>query len=322
MALLLMLPCSPFKAGILRQESIKMAVSEAKLEANRRNGQKSCGAVTEAGKSRSKLNAVKQGMRAATLVLLDEDPQALEDRRNAWRVCLLPGDDVEQRLVEDAIVSTWLQDRARRARVARLNINILNDGVSQAQTNEEEVAELGRLLFTDRMGPLTFYPTGCEYGTMADYRYSTTSFAACQRDEPERPSALVLRLQSTLLGCEWLLDQWAGLKAILERGQPFYMNATGQNATNEPTLAAQDDGGVDERLTAGMNDGDDSDFQAEFDRDKVGEWIRAGTAMIAARRAEFVRKLNEQTRRQAKDANAGRRPRPEWHKNGKPADRP
>jgi hypothetical protein len=44
--------------------------------------------------------------------------------------------------------------------------------------------------------------------------------------------------------------------------------------------------------------------------------------MIAARRAEFVRKLNEQTRRQAKEANAGRRPRPEWHKNGKPADRP
>ena len=53
-----------------------MAISEAKLEANRRNSQKSCGPKTEAGKQRSKLNAVKHGMRAATLVLLDEDPDA------------------------------------------------------------------------------------------------------------------------------------------------------------------------------------------------------------------------------------------------------
>ncbi len=53
-----------------------MAISEAKLEANRRNSQKSCGPVTEAGKQRSQLNAVKHGMRAAKLVLLDEDAQA------------------------------------------------------------------------------------------------------------------------------------------------------------------------------------------------------------------------------------------------------
>jgi hypothetical protein len=84
-----------------------MAVPEVKLEANRRNSQKSCGPRTEAGKQRSKLNAVTHGMRAATLVLLDEDAQALEARRNAWHDCLLPGDDVEQRLVEDAVLSTW-----------------------------------------------------------------------------------------------------------------------------------------------------------------------------------------------------------------------
>jgi len=44
-----------------------MAVSEAKLEANRRNSQKSTGPKTEAGKSRSKLNAVTHGMRAAMI---------------------------------------------------------------------------------------------------------------------------------------------------------------------------------------------------------------------------------------------------------------
>ena len=197
-----------------------MTVSAAKLEANRRNAQKSSGPRTEAGKNRAKLNAVTHGIRAETLVLLDEDPQALEDRRNVWRACLLPGDDVEQRLVEDAVVSTWQQDRARRAQIARLNRNILDYGVNEAQTNEEEVAELGRRLFTDRLGPLTFYPTGCDYDEMDNDRRSSTSFAG-GGDDPDRPAALVLRLQSTLLGCEWLLGQWAELRAILDRGQPW-----------------------------------------------------------------------------------------------------
>jgi hypothetical protein len=67
-----------------------MVVSAAKLEANRRNSQRSCGPTSEAGKSVSKLNAVKHGMRAATLVLLDEDAEALEDRRSEWAASLMP----------------------------------------------------------------------------------------------------------------------------------------------------------------------------------------------------------------------------------------
>jgi hypothetical protein len=92
-----------------------MPISEAKLEANRRNRQKSCGPLTEAGKQRSKLNAVKHGMRAATLVLLDEDAQALGDRKAAWTASLLPRGAAEQRIVDDAVEYSWLRDRARRA---------------------------------------------------------------------------------------------------------------------------------------------------------------------------------------------------------------
>jgi hypothetical protein len=103
---------------------------------------------------------------------------------------------------------------------------------------------------------------------------------------------------------------------------PIYINATGQNATNEPTLAALDVSGVDEKITAGMNDGDDGDFQEEIDRQKTGEWVRAGCARMAALRAEKLRELHAQSHREAKEANASRCPRPEWHKNGKPAGRP
>jgi hypothetical protein len=92
-----------------------MAISAAKLEANRRNAQKSTGPRTEEGKKNSSFNATKHGLRAETLVLRDEDPQAFEDRKAAWRADLLPAGEAQQRAVDDAVEYSWLQDRARRA---------------------------------------------------------------------------------------------------------------------------------------------------------------------------------------------------------------
>ena len=198
-----------------------MVVSDAKLEANRRNAQKSTGPRTEQGKKISSLNAVTYGLRAETLVLHDEDPQVLEDRRAAWRACLSPGDDVEERLVDDAVVYTWQQDRARRAQAKRIDANFTNYGVDQGQTDEKDVEDLGRRLFTDRLGPVTFYPTGCGYDEGDWEREPSTSFAGNGEDDPDQPSVLVLSLQSTLLGCEWMLGEWAKLKAILDQGQSW-----------------------------------------------------------------------------------------------------
>jgi hypothetical protein len=194
-----------------------MAVSEAKLEANRRNAQKSTGPRTEEGKGRSSLNAVTHGLRAETLVLRDEDPQVLDDRREAWRACLLPGDDVEERLVDDVVVYTWQQDRARRAQAGRINANMTNYGVEQGQINEKQVQDLGRRLFKDRCEPLVFYPTPSMTELFDFDRDSTTSFAA-KGDDPDPPRPLVLSLQSTLPGCDWMLAEWAKLKTILDQG--------------------------------------------------------------------------------------------------------
>jgi hypothetical protein len=121
-----------------------MTVSAAKLEANRRNAMRSCGPKTQAGKERSKLNAVKHGMRAATLVLLDEDAQALEDRKADWTASLLPRGAAEQRIVDDAVEYSWLRDRARRAQEARLAANIVNAGVDEAIREADEVLRLGQ----------------------------------------------------------------------------------------------------------------------------------------------------------------------------------
>ena len=197
-----------------------MQVSAAKLEANRRNAKLSSGPKTAAGKERSSRNAVTHGLRAEKLIVLEEDPQVLDERREAWRACLLPGDDVEERLVDSAVVHTWMQDRARRAQASRINANITNYGVDQEQTTEEEVVALGRRLFKDRLGPLVSYPTGSMNIGIREGRGATTSYAG-QRDDPDVPIDLVLRLQSTLLGCEWLLAEWARLKTILDQGQPW-----------------------------------------------------------------------------------------------------
>jgi hypothetical protein len=198
-----------------------MPVSDAKLAANRRNAQKSTGPRTDEGKGVSKLNAVTHGLRAETVVLLDEDPQALEERRGAWRACLLPGDDVEQRLVDNAVVHTWQQDRARRAQASRINANITLYGVDQGQTNEKDVDDLGRRLFKDRYGPLVLYPTVSLLGRDTFNRTSSTSYVEKGGDDPDQPSTLVLSLQSTLPGCEWMIGEWAKLKAILDEGQAW-----------------------------------------------------------------------------------------------------
>ena len=121
-----------------------MVVSAAKLEANRRNAMRSCGPTSAKGKNRSKLIAVKHGMRAATLALLDEDAQALDDRKADWTASLLPRGAAEQRIVEDAVEYSWLRDRARRAQEARLATNIVNAGVDDAIREAEHALDSDR----------------------------------------------------------------------------------------------------------------------------------------------------------------------------------
>ena len=191
-----------------------MTVSAAKLEANRRNAKKSTGPRTEDGKRRSGQNAVTHGLRAKTLVLLDEDPQVLEERRAAWCECLSPRDDVELRVVDEAVVYSWMQDRARRAQAARLATNIANAGSERALCEEDQVLRLGQKLFADKRGPLADYPHVDLDNDFSGKRVSQSDLL----DDPEDPPRLVLHLKATAGGCQWMLDQWDDLRSILEEG--------------------------------------------------------------------------------------------------------
>ena len=105
------------------------------------------------------------------------------------------------------------------------------------------------------------------------------------------------------------------------REAPNEPTAADQNLTIEPTPAALGDGPRGVVMTAGMNDGDDSDYHKDIDRQKSGEWNRATVARVVALQAAKQRELDDEGRREVQAANAGRRARLDWHKSRNPADR-
>jgi hypothetical protein len=150
-------------------------------------------------------------------VLLDEDAEALEDRRSEWAASLMPRGAAEQRIVDDAVEYTWLRDRARRAQEARLATNIVNAGVDEAIREGDEVLRLGQKLFWDNRGPLANYP---HYDMEKDGNPECVPVVSESdlAEDPEDPQRLVLHLQATAGGCQWMLDRWSELRSILEEG--------------------------------------------------------------------------------------------------------
>jgi hypothetical protein len=198
-----------------------MAISQAKLDANRRNAKLSTGPRSASGKAVSKLNAVKHGMRAKTLVMLDEDPLELEGRRANWTASLLPRGDAEQRFVDEAVEYTWLRDRVRRAQDARLATSINNVGVAEAVREADEVLRLGQKLFADNRGELATYPhrdVEQEYNARLAPVFSHSEIVI---GDPQDPQRLVLHLQATAGGCQWMLDRWSELRSILRDGKDW-----------------------------------------------------------------------------------------------------
>ena len=74
-------------------------LSQAQLDANRRNALKSTGPRTPEGKAQSRRNALKHGLTGAGVVLHPEDRERLKIRLAEWTRDLDPQDAVEQWLV-------------------------------------------------------------------------------------------------------------------------------------------------------------------------------------------------------------------------------
>jgi hypothetical protein len=98
--------------------------SQAQITANRRNAKRSTGPNTEAGKSTSRLNALKHGMTAATSVLPHEDSAGFAELRLALLHQYNPANIGEGTLVETIANAYWRLLRARRAETEFLNLMI------------------------------------------------------------------------------------------------------------------------------------------------------------------------------------------------------
>jgi|SRR5689334_9576177 len=127
-----------------------------RAEINRRNAARSTGPRSDRGKIRVRMNALKHGLRAKTL-LPGEDEQAYHTRLDAWTECLQPRDDVEQFMVARAVHASWNLQRVDRARAARREAARYADA-DRLAAMAERVAAIGRRLIWDPNGPLGLYP--------------------------------------------------------------------------------------------------------------------------------------------------------------------
>jgi hypothetical protein len=202
--------CRVSLAHALKRSQFDMATA-AQIAANRRNAQKSTGPRIEAGKNRSKFNAVVHGMRSTALVFPDDDPRALQDELEAWTAELQPRNPSEQTFIEDFVMYSWRLARVELAQTARLTANISNAGVAEAIREREEALELASRLFADALEAQALACDNPAAGRRSDSPATQSTIG------PDQPARLVLHLRSTLTGCQWMLEQWAALKEILRQ---------------------------------------------------------------------------------------------------------
>lgn len=92
----------------------------------RRNGAKSHGPKTEAGKSRSRLNGLKHGLRAKTLILPGEDTEAFESRKAGFIHRFQPADETTTVLVNQLVATSWRLERFITIETHLLGIAIID----------------------------------------------------------------------------------------------------------------------------------------------------------------------------------------------------
>jgi hypothetical protein len=191
---------------------MKDATTSKRAEAKRRNTQRSTGPTSTRGKSSVRFNAIKHGLRAKTLVLPGEDPQALRARHESWTASLQPQDDLERYLVDKALKISWQLDRAERALTAREAL-APHDALERSFQEADDVVMLGHRLLYDPRGPMALYPHG-------QISFRDPWWISWSRDinDENQPAVVLNLLESSALGCAWLLDRWGELREVLEEG--------------------------------------------------------------------------------------------------------
>jgi hypothetical protein len=108
--------------------------TEAQINANRLNAQKSTGPKSPQGKAASSLNALKSGIDAWSHIIPGEDPAELEALTAQFLLHFQPADPVQLSLVDTLISAEWTQRRLRRieAQLWNYQVECLDKNLSHA----------------------------------------------------------------------------------------------------------------------------------------------------------------------------------------------
>jgi hypothetical protein len=119
---------------------------------NKANAQKSTGPRTQAGKQRSKLNALRHGLTGQTVVLPTEDHSAYERHSQSFLDEYHPKDATEAHLVQSLIDTSWRMNRAATVETNLFSLGIIEmEERLHANHPEAEAALAMALAFREHM---------------------------------------------------------------------------------------------------------------------------------------------------------------------------
>jgi hypothetical protein len=181
----------------------KRPVSPKQVTANQRNALLSTGPKTDAGKEKSRQNALKHGLCAMVLDVPGEDPAIFDKRLNDWNSELNPhGSSLDAYLVTLMTRHSINLDRCfsvQTARVAQLSRDAIKD-------HDEEVAREVEDLLLHLTETQQYKEKKSGLGLKSDY---------LKIGPPPQPGHTVRRLLSTARGCQALFDEWDLLKGAM-----------------------------------------------------------------------------------------------------------
>jgi hypothetical protein len=176
---------------------------EERREVNRRNSLRSTGPKTAERKSRARLNALKHGLRAQEFALPGEDQDALKRLTDEWVEYYEPRSPGERAVVDRCVYATVQLKRCARYHAEAVTEQVRNAYEDWHYKQEDELEALKARLKTE-------------------------------------PAEAVRLLKRSSLGCRWMLQQWADLRAVLDRGKTWVVperdlavNLLGQRSETE-----------------------------------------------------------------------------------------
>ena len=153
--------------------------TEAQIQANRQNAQKSTGPKSEAGKEKSRQNSLKHGLTGAGIVQPEgTEADLLQLRVTSWTNHLKPQTPTEEWLITSAAVASARIDRCVRYETAAIDHRLRHLPATRAQKQAEELEALLTQL-------------------------------------PKTPAKTQPKLLATAPGCRHLIDRWIKFRAVL-----------------------------------------------------------------------------------------------------------